>query len=161
MPRVAEIKKVARRVRRWAVKNRDRWPTDRALHCMCAITSFRIFTQLKGAGFTDVKLCATEEDDHVFVHCDGYVVDVTATQFNGYTYGDSYKAIEVLPITEATDDLWEAYKKLYTVEEMRVHFANWPDGQQPSCNTDTSSLYTKPTIVYPSHTFEDELLDFG
>jgi hypothetical protein len=130
MPGVADIKKVARRVRRWAMKNRRRWLTDESLCCMCAITSFRIFTQLKGAGFTDVKMCATEDDDHTFIHCDGYVVDVTATQFDSYKH--CYRAVEVLPITEATDDLWQVDKKLYTVDDMRKHFANWPDGQQPA-----------------------------
>lgn len=129
--KLQRMEQIARRVRRWAMRNRRNWHSDRHLHGLCAVTAFRVFTQLRAAGFSDVTLCLTEDDDHAFVHCAGYMVDVTATQFNGYGYdAHVYKAVEIRPIKEASkQDLWKVGKRLRRLEDMRVHFAKWPEGQ--------------------------------
>ncbi len=121
------LKQLARQVRRWAMRNRAKYHSTCRLDGMCAITSARLFIQLRNAGFHDTKLCVTKEDDHAFILCSGYVVDVTATQFDSH-----YKAVVVIPIEEeATDDLWEVGKAFQNMNAIREHFSEWPLEQQP------------------------------
>jgi hypothetical protein len=126
MRKVETIKQIARRVRRWAVRNRRKYYTGPDLSCMCAITSAYIFQLLRDAGFSDAKVCVTEVKGHAFVHCAGYLVDVTATQFS-----KRYKAVEVKPIKVATDGIWKVEVELETLEAMRDYFEAWPEDQQP------------------------------
>jgi hypothetical protein len=109
------------------MRNRTKFHSNKSLEFLCAITSVRLFFLLEEAGFSDVKLCVTEADDHAFIQCAGYVVDVTATQFPN----NGYKAVEVVPVAQATDDLWQVGRSFKETEEMRRHFDHWPEMQQP------------------------------
>jgi len=113
------------------MRNRVKYDTDETLSCMCAVASARLFFKLQDAGFSDAKLCVWEDNNsaHAFIHCAGYVVDVTATQF-----GEEYKPIEVRPIEEVTDEVWRVDTTLVTVEGMREQFKDWPEYQQPFPN---------------------------
>jgi hypothetical protein len=122
------IKRIARRVRRWAERNHEQCClSDESLSCMCAIASVRLFQQLRAAGLEDARVCcATEPDYHAFVKCGGYVIDVTATQFSC-----EYTAVEIRPIEEAKDDIWKVAVTLRTEQEIRDYFSGWEEDQQP------------------------------
>lgn len=85
---LVNIRKIATNARRWAVRANERLrnqgPTTngfpRDLCGMCAIASAYLLTQLQRAGYPAV---AYEGEDHFFVMCDNYVIDITATQFGG------------------------------------------------------------------------------
>ena len=66
---------------------------------MCAIASADVFRRLKAAGF---KPEIWFKPDHAFVHVNGYIVDVTATQFSS-----RYDDVIVIPLEQAMEDaLW-------------------------------------------------------
>ena len=74
---------IARSVRQWAedlAKTTEEYPDS--LGGLCAIASAELFNRLKGAGFDNTLIAYT--DKHVYVVLDGYVIDVTATQFGNY-----------------------------------------------------------------------------
>lgn len=77
------IRNIARRVRRWAVReaHASHFPSD--LMGFCAIGARKLFLELQAAGLKPKLALAGTEDEssHCFVVVDDYVVDVTATQF--------------------------------------------------------------------------------
>lgn len=78
--RVCEIRTIARRVRRWAERvaasNND-YGAD--LAGMCAVASRQLLTELLSAGY---QAKVAYQWNHCFVLVEGYIVDITATQFN-------------------------------------------------------------------------------
>jgi hypothetical protein len=83
--------------REWAENARP--DVSETLCGMCAIASADVFRRLKVAGF---KPEIWFKPDHSFVHVKGYIVDVTATQFDS-----RYDKVIVIPIEQAMlDSLW-------------------------------------------------------
>jgi hypothetical protein len=81
---VAEKRKcynAARRARRWAEANWHRFEVfDEDLEGMCGIASCILLQELEKEGI-DAKIY--EAECHAYVMYDGYIIDVTATQFGG------------------------------------------------------------------------------
>ena len=71
-----ELRRIAKEIRAWAEDNLDDSVGD--LSCKCAICSYELFIELKKNGFDS---WFAQNDGHAFVICEGYIVDVTATQF--------------------------------------------------------------------------------
>lgn len=96
---------VATRVRAWAEKAAaaSYYPDD--LEGFCAFGARRLFAELRKAGH-DPRLCAAfdpaqESYWHAFVTCEGFVVDVTATQFR-------QPPVVVLPVAPLMPYYWHA-----------------------------------------------------
>lgn len=87
MADIEAIRTIARRVRKWAekkIEEHDGFGAD--LDCFCAIGARELFRALcKEKHFENVSICMNNDgiSDHCFVMCDGYIVDITATQFSG------------------------------------------------------------------------------
>jgi hypothetical protein len=76
-----KIVHIAQNARKWAdrarhVREYNEFPND--LECFCAIAATHLFLLLKKA---KLKPCICANDEHVFVKCSGYIIDVTASQF--------------------------------------------------------------------------------
>lgn len=89
-----DLIQVAKEVRKWAFNSfGEDAPDD--LNCFCAICSFEIFRRLKSSGhkpiFHQIN-CPSGSESHCIVECEGYSIDVTATQFNDY-----HSAVNVFP----------------------------------------------------------------
>jgi len=129
--KATRIRKIAHGVRVWAeslVASRDEelvpWGADDDLGMMCAISSYRLFTALKKAG---LKPAFAANDEHAFVICDGWIVDVTATQF-----GHSEKvAMVMLDSDEADKSWWLVDSACRTDRELVEEFKNWETDQLP------------------------------
>ncbi len=117
-----KIRKVATKVRKWADANTIRFGHTKRLMGMCAITSGMIFTELNAQG---IKAKLIYSWGHVFIISNGYVVDVTASQFCGGP------KVRILKIQDATKDHWErnrTFLKLSTLKTWQVQ-GNWPRNQ--------------------------------
>jgi hypothetical protein len=78
----SELIKLAKQVRLWAETKSERYdfPTD--LSGMCCIVSRKLFRVLKANGLKPkIHLRQARWDSHAFVVCNGWIVDVTASQF--------------------------------------------------------------------------------
>lgn len=76
-----EIQRIARKTRgemKRIIKRSNYFPSDCA--GLCGIAAARLFQRLKKHGYVP-KIAYSQ--NHCFVLCNGYIVDVTATQFNG------------------------------------------------------------------------------
>ena len=133
-----DIVTVARNVRKWAMRKRHGLDASPDLEGMCAIASYKLFLSLLAAGHKDVALCVNEE--HAFVRCAEWVVDVTATQFSGMKFSNAqfpkkYKPTEVRKLAEHTSEgMWEIEEELKTIGDIQDHFRDWPDEQRPLFN---------------------------
>jgi len=78
-----EVRSIARQARKWAeelaAKSRGEVASD--LCGLCAIAAGHLHKRLRAAGLPSVLAV---NSGHCFVLLGGYVVDVTATQFQGY-----------------------------------------------------------------------------
>lgn len=72
---------IAKRSRLWAEARAKSYGYPYDLCGMCAITAGHLHRALRQAGFKSVIACGPF---HCFVLLNGYVVDVTATQFEGH-----------------------------------------------------------------------------
>lgn len=75
---VKKAKKIALDVRKWAEQYAKRHHYDSDLCGLCAISSARLSYKLEKAG---IPHKIAHNDSHAFVVCNGYIIDVTATQF--------------------------------------------------------------------------------
>ena len=78
-----ELRRGATSVRRWAEKYAKLHDHFDDLCGMCAIASGELWRRLRLIGGKPV-FCYVDDgegDAHVFIECDGYLIDVTATQF--------------------------------------------------------------------------------
>jgi hypothetical protein len=112
--------RIASNVRKWAEKARPR-NRPKNLEFMCGRASGELFKRLAAAGFNPTIVIGA---CHAFIECDGYVLDVTATQFNhwnfleavhtdcGLPHREPYKAVEVVTRRKAKKDpLWMPERK--------------------------------------------------
>ena len=77
---IQRVRQIATNVRRWAERKNDRLDMFYSDLCgMCAIASAELFCRLKNEGFKPVLVHAF---GHVYVELEGYIVDVTCTQFS-------------------------------------------------------------------------------
>lgn len=77
------IRSIAKTTRAWADKVAPKHGIPKDLNCFCAIGAKRLYKDLKKAGLRAwIAVNDTDEfDSHVFVVCNGYIVDITASQF--------------------------------------------------------------------------------
>lgn len=87
------IKKILRNERRWIIRHSDRYGLERVrektgympppdVSGWCATSAFHLFLTLKKHGFhSRIILVDAYEGSHVFNELNGYILDVTASQF--------------------------------------------------------------------------------
>lgn len=101
MDKLAKIKRIASNTRKWAEKYRTQEHQDFGsdLAGMCGIAAYELFKRLDKAGLKP-KYCFG--DGHAFVKCDGYIVDVTATQFD-----DGHPEVTIRPTRSKPYEYWK------------------------------------------------------
>lgn len=81
LPSAVKLRNIAKRVRRWAENNYKAYNVADDLCGMCGVAAYatgRILAKEK----IPHEVCIAAMGGHCFVVCDGYLIDVTATQFN-------------------------------------------------------------------------------
>ncbi len=127
------IVKVARRTRRWAMRNRDKFDIWSDLGGMCAIASAKLFRNLQAEGIPAELHVAVARDycAHVYVVVNGHIVDITATQFS-----EKHSAVLITERSKETRSKWwwQSTHKFQTVEALVAYQlkAGWPTEQIPS-----------------------------
>jgi len=121
---------VATKIRRRLVNK----TANEYLDCYCAIASFRIWRKLKQLGYTPIFVVynGTEEsigslgefESHCFVICDGYLIDVTATQFR--------ISEKVIVRPHKKELYWLVTHSAKTHKEIKELLKTWPSDQKPS-----------------------------
>ncbi|MDO9141798.1 MAG: hypothetical protein Q7U38_15875 [Methylobacter sp.] len=111
----------ARPARRWAMRHRIRFNCGDDLAGMCAIASgylHRLFNKVGIESF----LCVNHE--HCFVLANGYIVDITATQYG-------LKPVTIVEVEKAYQEFWVIEKKFKTPENLFGHQFDegWPFDQ--------------------------------
>lgn len=124
--RVVEI---ARATRRWAMRNRERFDADEDLGGMCAIASGYMHRKLAKEG---IRSRLAINDVHCFVLVGRYLVDVTATQFNGDDHQPNHSAICVEKLFASPYEYWWIDKRFNSVEALYRFQAKcgWPIEQR-------------------------------
>lgn len=128
-----EVLKIARRTRRWAMRNREKFDCWSDLGGLCAIASSKLFQNLEAAGIPAKLKLALEEDGcaHVYVEVDGYIVDITATQFSS-----AHAAVQVVPPQSPLRKAWwwDGKKAFKSVKALVAHQVKtgWPAEQIPT-----------------------------
>lgn len=114
------IKDLARQAREWADENaKKHFPSD--LSQFCGIASANLFLLLKKYGF--FPKIATN-DCHAFVICNGYIVDVTASQFRE-------PDICVVKFHRGRQSYWDIEEIFHNVDDfMKYQQVNWPKSQR-------------------------------
>lgn len=124
--------RIAKETRTWAenlynhktlLGNKDWY---QGLGGMCAICSVELADRLKKVGFSPN---IAKNDTHVFVLCDGYLIDITATQFG------QKRKVTIKKHTRIESQLyWETNEVIeYTsFENASKIFKDWPKSQQPA-----------------------------
>lgn len=130
-----KIRECAKQAREWAEEvTGPEGPykyIDESMCGLCAIASVYLGYLLKKAGYQPIY--ALRVSNHCFIVCEGFVIDVTATQFNR-------KPIEILPVLEARKhcDRWGSV--IWSIDESftsphylvrRLKKDNWPEEQVP------------------------------
>jgi len=93
---------------------------------MCAIASFYLFRLLKKNGY---KPAFAINEGHAFVVCGGYVVDVTATQF------DQKRRVVVRLLSNIDSNkhsFWQIDEKHYSEAMIQKALSSWPSDQKPN-----------------------------
>lgn len=85
----------------------------------CMYGSIMVFMELKRLGR---KPLMVEGDGHWFSHCDGYLIDITASQFG-------MKDVEVFPIDQVRDQdrFWVSTKVTKTIRGMDPVFVQYAE----------------------------------
>lgn len=125
------LTKIAKETRKWAenlynhrhlLGNKDWY---QGLAGMCAICSVELADRLKKEGFSP---SIAKNGNHTFVICDGYLIDITATQFG------QKRNVTIIKHTRMPKQLyWETNEVVeYTsFEKASELFKDWPKSQQP------------------------------
>jgi hypothetical protein len=129
----SELYRIAKGVRQWALNQND---STGDLDCWCAICSTEVFKRLKRQGFnpTFVELLLCDDEAHCFVECNGYTIDVTASQFGPYPPVCVYKK---LPRQWSQEWFWDQdgvdteVWKTNQLKKIREHLKSWPHDQNP------------------------------
>ncbi len=125
----SRIIELATKAREWAVEQENiGWIYGPRLKGLCAITTARLFTMLQEAG---IKAVIVTNRKHCFLTTNGYLVDVTATQFDGVTEEVVVRKVASLKST-SVPYYWQPQFRLNSVEELAMHQAelSWPLYQQ-------------------------------
>jgi hypothetical protein len=128
MTQIQEVKKIATNVRQWAENNRNVAHASFDLCGMCAVASVKLSLELTNR---NIPHELAYRKDHVFVLCEDYIVDVTATQF-----GNDYQTVEVLQRSNVhpRENHWKVTRKFKTVKGLinRLNMERWPKSQIPT-----------------------------
>lgn len=114
----------ARKTRKWAMRVRKKYGFPASLAGMCAICSYKLAELLPSSTIHVAN-------NHVWVTYHGFVIDVTATQFN-------LKPVLVLPIDE-----YNKITSMYIKKDVRIYYdltsfinglikLHWPNDQLPA-----------------------------
>ena len=116
-----KLKETARSARRWAMRHRQKFNCDDDLAGMCAIASGYLHRMLNKAGIESF-LCINHE--HCFVLANGYIVDVTASQYG-------LKPVCILEVEKANQEFWFVEQKFKSTPELFEHQLDewWPFDQ--------------------------------
>ena len=108
---------IAQNTRKWAEKKakKDYFSYGSCLAGLCAIASAHVFTALKKQGFTPQLHMADGDGSHVFVTAEGFLIDVTATQF------DINKKVIVKPYKRPRKWFWKKQRTFNSVKELADH----------------------------------------
>ena len=129
MPKtVKSIRSIAKDTREWAEEISVQYEDsdEEHLSCLCAITSFEIFTFLLSYGF---KPEFVHNRCHCFVEVNGYIVDITASQFNSKLPKIIVRKRKNLPARDR--EIWEPLFRCTTPKQIKKSLHDWPDEQQP------------------------------
>lgn len=122
------LHKIALRVRRWTLdfqrKHNDKYPTD--LVGLCGIASARLYSELVKAGYKpQIAYCRYLQFGHVFVVCDGYVIDLTSSQFcNAPKF--TFQAVDHFN----QDKWWKTYSVMEGLDELEEEQLEWVEDHQ-------------------------------
>jgi hypothetical protein len=123
-----EIRLIATRVRRWAEKYAEENNHYNDLCGMCAIASGELWRELRREGGNPI-LCLKDDGPgaHVFVECSGYLVDITATQFE-----ENRVVVRRKELAWKQRDWWQPTWKCKFITEFRAHQRKdgWPKEQR-------------------------------
>lgn len=136
------LTQIAEGVRKEAENYAEEEGYDSDLCGLCAIASVWLFQDLKKNGFKPI-ICVSREKDtwgcwHVYLEVDGYVVDITATQFN------ISDGVEIHHVNHSGEILlragrsnfwyWRPYKQFKTIEGLVAFMkrAGWMESEIPT-----------------------------
>lgn len=132
-----QLRLIALKARQWAEDNKPSF-INRNLEMMCARASGELFKKLKRAGFKPVLVF---EDCHCYVVCNRYIIDITATQYNYWSFLEAahrkdrpYNRVEIVRYeTGRKDRCWngEIVFRTTDIRKALEHQAEtgWPKGQ--------------------------------
>ena len=124
-----KIIELATKAREWAVEQQKiGWIYGPRLKGLCAITTAHLFILLQESG---IKATIVTNRKHCFLTTNGYLVDVTATQFEGVTEEIIVRKVASLKST-GVPYYWQPQFRLHSIEELAMHQAElmWPEYQQ-------------------------------
>jgi hypothetical protein len=147
MDKQSQIKKIAIGVRQWALRHRNKIDADPDLCGMCAIAAGELHKRLSAAGLdSTIALRNSSDEGHAFVICEGYIVDVTATQFGSiyrkakadewgrWTHLRRARAVEIVPLVPKKDrpTFWQETSQFKSVDDLifRQKKSGWPIEQR-------------------------------
>lgn len=123
-----KMRSVVEGVRKWAEEYaRVNRHYSTGLCGLCAITSAKVWEKLKKRG-ANPMLCLSLRDfsGHIFVECDDYVIDVTATQF-----GFGKVVVRKIKTAQKVDQWVTAWRwKTIAGLKARQKKDNWPSSQR-------------------------------
>ena len=123
------IQFIAKDTRKWAKNVADDYGSNDDLFCMCAITSFEIFSILAQNGFNPEFV---HNNSHCFVEVNGYVVDITARQFSHRFPNIIACKRNKLPKSKlGHSSIWESRFRCTTPKEIKKSLKDWPYEQLP------------------------------
>lgn len=120
--KLRNIGKIARRKSEEIVNEMEYGLIFEGLCGFCARGSAILFNELKKRGY-EAKI--VEGDGHFYVECEGYIIDVTATQFGPFSTVVVRKSLSV---SMQSMGYWKPYKKYNSIESARRQQRNdgWP-----------------------------------
>jgi len=122
--------KIAKKVRIWAETVNDKhglWDDD--LCRGCGVCSYIIFVRLDKLGYKPRFIWS--DYGHCFIICQGFLIDVTATQFEGFE-GQHIFIESSLPYYEGIiDPQYEINKEFYDISSIKDFLKYWPPGENP------------------------------
>lgn len=127
--RLRAITSAARWVRNWAEENHHVFGHDKDMCGMCAIASGMLHLRLADRGISSTLILnELGFGSHVFLVVDNLVVDVTATQFEGFETAD----VVVMSRQQAADhEWWSGGVEIDNVKDLhqRQKEGRWPESQ--------------------------------
>lgn len=128
MTKLQRITLAAYNARRQAEKRASETGFSSDLHCFCARGSAILFRHLKKMGFRPKIVMSTDGHwAHVWVRCSGYLVDITASQFD-------QDDVMIVPMKRVPQEWYwissatEQVKEFNSVEDLQVDqiHKHWP-----------------------------------